>query len=83
MCHPLHAPCLHFLGAYEPSFLSPADAAARFGWRSYARQGIEEHYLPSDHFNILHESHLPQIARILLRWCGANSSHEQIPGQKE
>jgi thioesterase domain-containing protein len=83
MCRPLHAPCLHFLSEYEPRFLDQASSAARFGWRSYAREGIEEHYLPCDHFNILHESHLPQIAQILLRWCGANSSHEQISSQKD
>ena len=83
MCRPLHAPCLHFLSAYEPRFLDQASSAARFGWRSYAREGIEEHFLPCDHFNILHESHLPQIVQILLRWCGANSSHEQISSQKD
>jgi acyl-CoA synthetase (AMP-forming)/AMP-acid ligase II/thioesterase domain-containing protein len=83
MCRPLRAPCIHFLAAYEPRFLDQASSTARFGWRSYARQGIEEHYLPCDHFNILHESQLPQIVSILLRWCGAYSSHKQISSQKD
>ncbi len=77
MCRPLHAPCLHFLSAYEPRFLSPADAAARFGWRSYARRGIEERYLPCDHFNILHESNLPQIAKILTKWEWRKEQHRE------
>ena len=25
--------------------------------------------MPLDHFNILHESNLPRIAEILLKWC--------------
>ena len=45
-------------------------AYSRFGWRRIARRGIEEHVMPLDHFNILHESNLPRIVDILLGWCG-------------
>ena len=64
---PLDLPILHFLCEDEPKMIW---AYSRFGWRRIARRGIEEHVMPLDHYNILHESNLPRIVDILLRWCG-------------
>jgi len=64
---PLDVPIVHILCEDEPRMIW---AYARFGWRRIARRGIEEHVMPLNHYNILHESNLPQIAEILLDWCG-------------
>ena len=64
---PVDAPFLHFLCMDEPKRI---DAISRFGWRRIARGGIEEKFVPLDHPNILHESNLPEIVEVLLRWCG-------------
>ena len=68
---PMGAPCLHILSADEPCSLDPLSAAARFGWRSYARRGIEEEYVAFDHHNVLHELNMPKIAEVLRRWFAA------------
>jgi len=70
----LDAPFLHILSADEPSALTATAAAGRFGWREYARGGLEEQYVPFDHNNVLHESNLPEIVEILRQWCGIHSS---------
>ena len=79
---PLDAPLLHILSEDEPRSLDAIGSAARFGWRAYARRGIEEYYVAFDHHNILHESNLPKIADILTRWIGAQSAREQISGRE-
>ena len=71
---PLDAPCLHILSADEPFRMDTIGAASRYGWRAFARAGIEEHYVAFDHNNILHEFNLPKIAEVLRRWCGAPSN---------
>ncbi|MGB8029887.1 MAG: AMP-binding protein [Terracidiphilus sp.] len=70
----LDAPFLHILSADEPSVLTATGAAGRFTWREYARGGLLEQYVPFDHNSILHESNLPEIVKILRRWCGIHSS---------
>ena len=70
---PLDVPCLHILSANEPCSLDTLSAAARFGWRPYARCGIEEHYVPFDHYNVLHELNMAKIAEILKKWCGTQN----------
>lgn len=79
---PLDAPMLHIMCADEPSVV---DSYARFGWRRIARRGVEEHVLPHNHFNILHESNLPQIAEILLKWCGIqpDGSHAKLTAARQ
>ncbi len=52
-------------------------ARSRFGWRRIARRGIEEHFVPLDHFNVLHESNLPRIVEILLKWCDIQLDESQ------
>ena len=64
---PLDAPFLHILCMEEPDALG---SAARFGWRRIAQRGIEEHFVPFNHQNLLHEKNLPGIVEILLKWCG-------------
>ena len=70
----LDAPCLHILSADEPSHFDAIRAASRFGWRSYARRGIEEEYVAFDHHNVLHEFNMPRIAEILRTWSAAQCS---------
>ena len=79
---PLDVPILHILCEDEPRTIW---AHARFGWRRNARRGVEEHVLPLDHFNILHESNLPRIVDILLKSCGTQSerSHVQLTAARE
>lgn len=79
---PLDAPCLHFLSADEPSSLDAIGAAARFGWKSYARSGIEEQYVAFDHHNVFHELNMPKMAEVLKRWCGAMGSQERTSNRK-
>jgi thioesterase domain-containing protein/acyl carrier protein len=70
----LDAPCLHILSTDEPFRMDAIGAASRYGWRAFARGGIEEHYVAFDHNNILHEFNLPKIAEVLKRWCGSQSN---------
>lgn len=64
---PIDAPFLHILCTDEPDAI---EAFARFGWRRIAQRGVEEHFVSFNHQNVLHESNLPGIVEILLRWCG-------------
>lgn len=68
---PVGTSCLHILSANEPCSLDALSAAARFGWRSYARRGIKEEYVAFDHHNVLHELNMPKIAEVVKRWCAA------------
>jgi oxalate---CoA ligase len=72
---PLNAPILHFLCENEPRMIW---AYSRFGWRRIARRGIEEHIMPLDHYNILHESNLPRTVEILLKWCGIQPEESRV-----
>ncbi len=65
--HPVDVPILHFLAMDEPHRYQ---RISRFGWRAVARRGIDERFLPLDHFNLFHESNLPQIVDTLRKWCG-------------
>jgi hypothetical protein len=69
--HKVDAPFLHILCTDEPDMI---DNASRFGWRRVAQRGIEERFVPHDHLSIFHESNLPEIVEILLRWCDAPSN---------
>jgi acyl-CoA synthetase (AMP-forming)/AMP-acid ligase II/thioesterase domain-containing protein/acyl carrier protein len=73
--HPVDAPILHVLCSDEPSVV---DSYSRFGWRRMARRGIEEHYVPLNHFNVLHESNLPTIAELIMSWCGVEREEIQV-----
>lgn len=64
---PIDALILHFLCRDEPSVIG---SASRLGWRRVARRGIEEHFVPLNHQSLFHESNLPGMVEILLRWCG-------------
>jgi thioesterase domain-containing protein len=66
----LDVACLHILSTDEPSTLPTLGAASRFGWRAYVRRGIKEAYVPYDHHNVLHESNLPRIAKLISTWIG-------------
>jgi hypothetical protein len=65
---PIEAPILHFLCTDEPEMV---DVVTRFGWRKFARRGIDERTVPLDHNNLLHESNLPAIGAALVEWCDA------------
>jgi acyl-CoA synthetase (AMP-forming)/AMP-acid ligase II/thioesterase domain-containing protein len=79
--HPVDAPCLHILSADEPNSLDAMGAAARFGWKSYARRGIEEQYVAFDHHNVFHELNMPKIAEALRGWCSAQSGGLKHPAK--
>jgi oxalate---CoA ligase len=67
----IDAPILHFLCSDEPELI---DIVTRYGWRKVAQRGIVEEVVPYDHYNLLHESNLPRIARAILKWSEANES---------
>lgn len=62
---PIAAPMIHFLCMEKADAV---DGASLLSWREMAALGIEEHFLPLDHDNILHESNLPRIVIALLKW---------------
>jgi acyl-CoA synthetase (AMP-forming)/AMP-acid ligase II/thioesterase domain-containing protein len=63
----LYAPVIQFITTEEHAGF---DGEARFGWRTVARRGIEERFLPLDHPNLFHETNLPKIVADLREWCG-------------
>ena len=57
---PVDAPLLHILSTDEPYADQPRpfDPISRFGWRRFARRGIEERFVRFDHYNIFYEIQL-------------------------
>jgi hypothetical protein len=50
----------------DPSPLSNIiEGESRFGWRKFARHGIQERWVELDYNNVLHESNLPLIVKEL------------------
>ncbi len=76
---PVDASLLHILSADEPTSIDAFDADCRLRWRSSVRGGIEERLVAHDHYNVLHESNLPEITNVLIRWCSAlnDGAHRQ------
>jgi acyl-CoA synthetase (AMP-forming)/AMP-acid ligase II/thioesterase domain-containing protein len=77
---PVDAPLLHILSTDDPREGQPRqfDPTSRFLWRPLARRGIEERYIPLDHYNVFYESNLPVIAETISRWCGASNEAEEF-----
>lgn len=68
---PINVPLLHILSADEPKSLDGFNCGSRFRWRSLVRDGFEVKFVAFDHYNVLHGSNLPEIAKILISWCGS------------
>jgi oxalate---CoA ligase len=72
---PVDVPLLHILSTDLPGKDQPRqfDPASRLRWRPLARRGIEERFIPLDHYNVFYESNLPVIAETISRWCDASN----------
>lgn len=67
---PLRVPVLHFLCSDETDF---PEAESRFGWRTVAQRGMQEHYVAFDHENVFHESNLPGMVHVIQEWAGRST----------